>query len=287
MKNIKRSILCIVLALVLALSMPTGFTVRAEGELVLPQGADTEPLYLPDNTIFDPVFYATYNQDVAIALGTTRLELYKHYIKYGRREGRVYHAPYVRAQVVSEDGTMGCTEVVNANGVITRTYVNLVTGEQKVEQEAPVAFTYLSDVSTPYKTKINRAINVQTASSRINNQILQPGQEFSYSRTILPRTRENGYVEAPQIVNKEYVTGVGGGICQVSSTLYASLLDAGLPVLERHAHSLPVSYIGPGRDATISGLALDLRFANVLDRPMAIESFCTNGYITVMLIALG
>ena len=88
------------------------------------------------------------------------------------------------------------------------------------------------------------------------------------------------------IVNKKYVLGTGGGICQVSSTLYAAMLTAGLPATERHPHSLSVGYIPDGMDATISGNALDLQFTNIFDTPIQIQATADQGTLTVSIYKL-
>ena len=110
---------------------------------------------------------------------------------------------------------------------------------------------------------------------------MQPGQSFSFNQTILPRTSSNGYVTANMIVNKKYVPGIGGGICQVSSTLYAAMLNAGLPATERHPHSLKMDYIPEGMDATISGNTLDLKFTNIFAEPIQIQASADPGTLTV------
>ena len=130
----------------------------------------------------------------------------------------------------------------------------------------------LGSYATSYNPNIQRAINVELAANRINGVTLEPGQEFSFSQTILPRTPENGYVTAPVINAGTMTTGYGGGICQVSSTLYAAMIVSGLPATERHPHSLPVSYIPEGWDATISTPYKDLKFINIFDFPIQINA---------------
>ena len=146
--------------------------------------------------------------------------------------------------------------------------------------------TLLGSYATAYNPNISRAVNIALAASRINGVVIQPGDSFSFNHTILPRTAANGYVEANVIVNKKYVPGTGGGICQVSSTLYAAMLTAGLPATERHPHSLNVGYIPEGMDATISGNALDLRFTNIFDDPIQIQAAADQGTLTISLYKL-
>lgn len=85
--------------------------------------------------------------------------------------------------------------------------------------------------------------------TRINGVVVQPGKSFSFSSTILPRTAANGYVVAPIYISGTVGTGTGGGVCQVSSTLYAAMRYANLPATERYPHSLPVTYLPDGYDA--------------------------------------
>lgn len=162
----------------------------------------------------------------------------------------------------------------------------LLLYQQALEEQAkqsPEAngYSLLGTYTTKYNAKIPRATNVALAANRINGVVLNPGDLFSFTTTILPRTPENGYVSAPVIVNKEFVPGIGGGICQVSSTLYACMLTCGVPALERHPHSLPVSYIPAGMDATISGTAVDLKFVNPYNKPLMITASPDNGSLTV------
>ena len=88
------------------------------------------------------------------------------------------------------------------------------------------------------------------------------------------------------MVKKKPFPGTGGGICQVSSTLYAAMLTAGLPATERHPHSLQVAYIPEGMDATISGTALDLRFTNIFAEPLQIQAAADQGTLTISLYRL-
>ncbi len=129
-----------------------------------------------------------------------------------------------------------------------------------------------------------RANNVKLAASRINGTELMPGEEFSYDKTILPRTQANGYMSAPVYVGNKVESGLGGGICQPSSTLYVAALYANLEIVERHNHSLMVSYMPPGLDATIAEGALDLRFKNSTDYPIKITATAENGIVTFTIL---
>lgn len=144
--------------------------------------------------------------------------------------------------------------------------------------------TVIGTCTTSYVDNIPRATNVALAAQRINGTVVQPGGSFSFSNTILPRTSANGYVTAPIYVSGKKGTGTGGGVCQVSSTLYAAMVYAGLPATERHAHSLPVDYLPAGLDATIAGSYLDLKFTNTFSQPLLIQASANGGTLTVTLV---
>jgi vancomycin resistance protein YoaR len=131
----------------------------------------------------------------------------------------------------------------------------------------------VSQFSTEFdRNDTNRTDNIKLACSRINGTILLPGESFSMNKALGPRTRENGYKEAPIIFKSELVPGTGGGVCQVSTTLYNTVLLAGLNVIEREHHSIPLYYISPGRDATITEDSIDFRFVNNLDYPICLNA---------------
>lgn len=143
----------------------------------------------------------------------------------------------------------------------------------------------ISSCTTKYRENQDRALNIHVAASRINGVTLAPGQAFSYSLTILPRTVENGYGPGNVISGDKYVKGIGGGICQVSSTLNNAVLRAGIVPLERHPHSHNVGYLPVGMDATVSGNTLDYKFANTLAYPVTIAATANGGVLTVSLFS--
>lgn len=122
-------------------------------------------------------------------------------------------------------------------------------------------------------TLVNRVANIKKAVDMIDGQTLKPGELFSYNATVgnsnLP---ENGWLQAGVIVNGSLVEGYGGGICQVSSTLFNAVDKAGLTIVERHSHSLPIKYVPSGRDATVAYGILDFVFRNSLDHPVKIKA---------------
>ncbi len=135
-------------------------------------------------------------------------------------------------------------------------------------------YSLLSEFSTSFKGSTlgrkNRVNNMALAVTRINGIVLGPGEEFSMNKTILDRTKENGYYLAPAIRNGTYEKEYGGGVCQVSSTLFNAVMMADLPVTERHHHSWPMHYVPIGRDATIATGYKDFKFVNSTEGELVI-----------------
>ncbi|NLP07465.1 MAG: vanomycin resistance protein VanB [Clostridiaceae bacterium] len=143
----------------------------------------------------------------------------------------------------------------------------------------------LSSFSTTFnRNDVNRTDNIRLACSRINNILLMPGEEFSMNRELGPRTLANGYKQAPIIFKNELVPGTGGGVCQVSSTLFNSVLLAGLKVTEREHHSMPLTYISPGRDATITESSIDFKFKNDSGYPILINAYVEGNKLHVSIL---
>ncbi|MEN1759804.1 VanW family protein [Anoxynatronum sibiricum] len=133
--------------------------------------------------------------------------------------------------------------------------------------------TVISEYSTTFNAgDAGRTANLRQGSSSIDGKLLLPGDVFSFNETTGPRIASAGYQEAPVILMGELVPGIGGGICQVSTTLYNAVIRADLQVVERTNHSLPVSYVPRGQDATVAFGSLDFRFANNEDSPIFVES---------------
>lgn len=118
-----------------------------------------------------------------------------------------------------------------------------------------------------------RARNIEVAASKIDGTVLAPGETFSFNAHVGPRTRKNGFTIAPEILGDETVPGYGGGTCQVSSTLYAASLFAGLDTLDRQSHSRPSAYIGMGLDAMVTYPESDLKIRNTLPFPIMLRAY--------------
>jgi len=131
--------------------------------------------------------------------------------------------------------------------------------------------------STYNQGDVSRSSNVALAAKLVNGTIIMPGGEFSYNTVVGKRTAEAGFKVAHVYMNNEVVDGIGGGICQVSSTLYCAVLYANLQVTERVNHQLPVSYVPLGQDATVDYGNIDFRFVNNTGYPLRILTYASGG----------
>lgn len=139
----------------------------------------------------------------------------------------------------------------------------------------------LGQGSTDYSaSSAARATNIKNGTSKLNGKVLYPGESFSVCTTMMPFDEDNGYEMAPSYANGEVVESFGGGICQVSTTLYLAVLRAELEVTERHNHSMSVGYVKPSMDAAIAEGSKDFRFTNNLDAPIYIEGYASSGKLS-------
>lgn len=150
---------------------------------------------------------------------------------------------------------------------------------------SPKHLTVRASFSTSYEKSIEeRKWNIRLASKAINNTIVDVGGEFSFNRVVGPRTEIRGYKTAKIILDGAFADGVGGGVCQVSTTLYNAVVLAGLQVTEYHPHSLPVSYVPASRDAMVNSGSADLRFVNCTNNPIIVQSEATDTSIKIKII---
>jgi len=147
--------------------------------------------------------------------------------------------------------------------------VSEITEPRGSEEELMMVKDLLGSFNTDYSTSApGRCTNVQNATGFINGTILYPGDSFSVHDTISPITIENGYDVAGAYENGTVVESIGGGVCQVSSTLYNAVIRAELEVNERFPHSMVVTYVQPSQDAAIAGDYKDFKFTNNLEHPI-------------------
>lgn len=135
--------------------------------------------------------------------------------------------------------------------------------------------TYFNSADT------GRNKNIELSAQAINNVIVGSGDQFSFNTVVGPRDEVNGYQPAPEIINQKVVMGIGGGICQTSSTLFNAVDQIPIKFVERHHHSLDIGYVPKGRDATVSYGGLDFRFQNTSDVPFLIQAIYEKNALTV------
>ena len=145
----------------------------------------------------------------------------------------------------------------------------------------------LSDFSTRYAaSNRNRTTNLIIASNKINGTVLMPGEIFSYNKIVGERTIAAGYKEAPIYVEGKVQDGLGGGICQIATTLYNAALFANLEIVERSNHQFVPSYANASRDATVVYGAIDFKFKNNREYPIKIVCSVTNGIANFKIFGL-
>ncbi len=148
---------------------------------------------------------------------------------------------------------------------------------EDLEMSKDIIGTYSTDLGNSTKERIK---NLTLASNTINNKILMPDEEFSMNSLLGELTYEKGYVDAPVIIEGKLTDDIAGGVCQVSSTLYNSVLLSELEVTERRNHSNMVAYVPFGFDATLVSGSIDFKFRNSSEYPIIILSEVLNGKVT-------
>jgi len=178
-----------------------------------------------------------------------------------------------------------------------------ILAEEKEQYEIPLIITkpqvttkeigteafpdQLATFSTKYlASNVNRTTNLRLAAKKINGTVLLPGEEFSYNKTVGERTIAAGFKEAAVFNAGKVENGLGGGICQISTTLYDAVVMADLDVTVRRNHQFVTSYVGGGRDATVVWGAQDFKFKNTRNYPIRITASVSGGIATVQIWGL-
>lgn len=204
----------------------------------------------------------------------------------------------------SQDATI---EMVNGNFVITPEIIGIRVQEELLREKIVSALMNSSIVEIPVEeatpqitekmlsnitSKIGsfstsfsgsssgRIHNIKLAAELIDGSLILPSEIFSFNDITGEKKLETGYKKAPVIVNGEYTEGIGGGVCQVSSTLYNAALLADLEIVERYPHSIPAAYVSKGRDATVVDNNLDFKFKNAYENPIYINAKVNSNTIT-------
>lgn len=165
----------------------------------------------------------------------------------------------------------------------------IITNPKKtISQIGTEAFPdLLGTFSTRYdESNKSRTTNLKLAVSKINGKVIMPGETFSYNKTLGKRTAEAGYKDAAGYAGGKVVQMIGGGICQISSTLYDAVVYANLDIVERHNHAFTTSYVGAGKDATVVYGSLDFKFKNNRQYPITIKASAQNGIAKISIYGI-
>ena len=213
-----------------------------------------------------------------------------------KEQGDLYNVEAQDASLSKENGSFVITEgtkgeKIDVGASVSRILTGLdnfkgsdMTMDMVVVEDVPKAgkedLEKIKDVIGSFRTSFktsgaDRSGNVRNGTRLVNGTVLLPGDSFSMYATVSPFTEENGYYLAGSYLNGMVVESLGGGICQVSSTLYNAVLRAELQVDERHNHSMIVSYVDLSSDAAISGTSKDFKFTNTSEYPIYIEGYTT------------
>lgn len=164
------------------------------------------------------------------------------------------------------------------------TLISLHYTDPEIADEDAYFQDVLGHCETPHGDNENRNGNLRKACGMLDGLVLQPGQELSYNEALGPRTKEVGWLPAPAYSGTKLVDSPGGGICQVSSTLYLASVYSELTIVERRNHGYPVSYIPLGMDATVSWGFADLKIRNDSPMPVKIQAEESDGYVRISIL---
>ncbi len=179
------------------------------------------------------------------------------------------------------------SEFVEKNKKIdTKEKTTQVKPEKKLEKK-PEKETLIATYTTDYGSwDVNRTHNMTLATKEINNKIIKPSETFSFNDVVGERTEERGYKLSTIFVYDDKVQGYGGGICQVSSTLYNAAVEADMEIVERHAHKGEVIYVPENKDATVSYGQLDFKFKNTYNHPIKIVANMKDDVLTTSIYSI-
>lgn len=150
-------------------------------------------------------------------------------------------------------------------------------------QSVPEDNTIASSYTKIYDKDSNRTKNLKIAAKAVDGTIVQPNQVFSFNDTVGPRTEKKGYKQASVLIGEEHTTGIGGGVCQVSTTIFNAAEKAGLEIVERHKHQVEVAYAKNGTDATVNYGTMDMKFKNTRPYSIMIRASVNKSRVTVVI----
>lgn len=184
-----------------------------------------------------------------------------------------------------EDAKSKVSDIKEGGEPVAINVIKTMPDVTKDKLEGKLFNSTLASYSTKYSaSNVNRSANVALAAEKMNGTVLAPGEVFSYNDVVGERTVKNGFKMAAVYENGKSVDGIGGGVCQVSTTLYSAVLYADLKIVSRQNHSLPVSYVPLGQDATVVDGSIDFKFSNSTNYPVKIVSSAGSGTISVSIV---
>ncbi|MBS1714869.1 MAG: VanW family protein [Armatimonadetes bacterium] len=273
---------------------PKGFTlkslgVRLDGEATM-KSLPVEDFWANSSRKLSGQKVKSASFEPKVQVGKEAVEEIARYVEANRPDMAPAKVDFVKGEIVKSKEEAGYAvderllpTALAAAGLKGETVaLPLKKAAQKVPDEAldgitDVVSTYTSHYS---EGNTNRASNIRNAARRLSGTILMPGEKFSFNGVLGRRTAKNGFKLAGVYNNGKHDVDIGGGICQVSGTLYNAVLLADLKIVNRSNHTFPVPYLPVGRDATVSFPAPDFSFANSTDGPIAISASAGGGTIT-------
>lgn len=258
------------------------------------KGIDEKKLFEDVNNIFEK--FSDDTIDISIVTKEAKnLDYEEFYEKYNRDAKDALYTKTEESYII-EPEVVGIT--------LDKSVVKKILSENKDNSgvyEIPAKITkpeitakmledkYVNKIIATYSTSYagsssNRIANIALAASKINGYVINPGKRFSYNKVVGPRTEATGFKTAHVYVGNEVVDGIGGGICQVSSTLYNAAVMADLKIVSRTNHSMPVGYVPLGRDATVSYGSIDFVFENDKSYPISIKASASGSTLTVSIV---
>ena len=179
--------------------------------------------------------------------------------------------------VLTGCGEQENTDNNNSSGTRTSTEINTEHKE-----------TLISTYATPIKDNSHgRLVNISITCNTLNGTFIEPNQVFSFNAVVGQPSSARGYQEASIIIDDHTATGIGGGNCQVSSTIYNAVLNAGnFTIVERHEHGKPVTYVPKGRDAAVSYGSVDFKFKNTNPYPIQIMANATEDEVSITILKM-
>lgn len=210
--------------------------------------------------------------------------------RMGENGQLVLVSPETRGVQLNEAATKAALLAKGPDGLQNGANAKLVIEEQPAKMTARdlgKVSSLLAAFHTDYgSSSDNRRHNIELAASHMDGTLLAPGEVFSYNAVVGPREPNLGWRNAPTYQDGQVVPGPGGGVCQTSTTLYNAVLRAGLEIVKRSHHSMPVHYVNPGCDATVAYDDIDFQFRNNTPGPVLVSARTKSGVLTFALFGM-